>query len=254
MTALSVCVAQVTAAGQAAQVWPRAAVIAAVVAVAATGYWALQAGVLRSRALVLAGIGLLGGVGVVVVVRSPGGLEHRLLEALSFVAITGALAFVVLRGPVGAALGFAIAVLAMCGSFFLQGASFLGAATMIVYAGATIIIFLFVLMFAQRSRLQPVDLRLVRPAAATIIGAVVLAAVVFIVTAPGVFAESPDEAYRSLSRELNPSSYERVVGLGRAMLTDYLLTVELAGALLLVATVGAIAIAQRTADSSETSS
>ena len=52
------------------------------------------------------------------------------------------------RNPVYAALWFALTTLATCGLFLLQSAPFLAAATMIVYAGAVIVTFLFVIMLA----------------------------------------------------------------------------------------------------------
>ena len=54
------------------------------------------------------------------------------------------------RDPVYAALWFALATLGVCGLFLLQSAPFLAAATIIVYAGAIIVTFLFVIMLAQQ--------------------------------------------------------------------------------------------------------
>ena len=55
------------------------------------------------------------------------------------------------RNPVYSALWFALVTLSVCGLFLLNSAPFLAAATIIVYAGAIIVTFLFVIMLAQQS-------------------------------------------------------------------------------------------------------
>jgi NADH-quinone oxidoreductase subunit J len=65
----------------------------------------------------------------------------------------GALGFgtvlVVQRNPARGAIAFAFVILSTCGLFLLLGAPFLMAATIIIYAGAIIVTFLFVLMLSQ---------------------------------------------------------------------------------------------------------
>ena len=55
------------------------------------------------------------------------------------------------KNPVYSALWFALVTLAVCGLFLLNSAPFLAASTIIVYAGAIIVTFLFVIMLAQQS-------------------------------------------------------------------------------------------------------
>ena len=65
----------------------------------------------------------------------------------------GALGFgtvlVVQRNPARGAIAFAFVILSTCGLFLLLAAPFLMAATIIIYAGAIIVTFLFVLMLSQ---------------------------------------------------------------------------------------------------------
>jgi hypothetical protein len=65
----------------------------------------------------------------------------------------GALIFgivlVVQRNPARGAIAFAFVILSTCGLFLLLAAPFLMAATIIVYAGAIVVTFLFVLMLSQ---------------------------------------------------------------------------------------------------------
>lgn len=156
--------------------------------------------------------------------------SRLLLSSLSWLGVLGGLGFISFRQPIYAALSFALAVIASCGIFVWCEAPFLAAGTMIVYAGATIIIFLFVLMFAQRSKLQHYDLEMAYPTLNILAGILLLG--VLWCAIPNMPMSNPVEA--------TPA---KVADLGRVMYTDYLWAVEIAGTLLLVATIGAVIIA-----------
>ena len=79
------------------------------------------------------------------------------------------------RNPVHAALSFAMVVLSSCGLFLLQAAPFLMAATIIIYAGAIVVTFLFVIMLAQQAGLSSADQRSHEPFLATVAGFILLA-------------------------------------------------------------------------------
>lgn len=64
-------------------------------------------------------------------------------------ALLGGTTLVVQRNPARGAIAFAFAILGVCGLFLLLAAPFLMAATVIVYAGAIIVTFLFVLMLSR---------------------------------------------------------------------------------------------------------
>jgi NADH-quinone oxidoreductase subunit J len=68
---------------------------------------------------------------------------------LAAVTVVAAAATVTFRSPVYCALWFALSLLGTAGLFMMQGAQFLGVATIVVYAGAILVTFLFVLMLAQ---------------------------------------------------------------------------------------------------------
>src|SRR5262249_3428750 len=75
---------------------------------------------------------------------------------------------------------FALVVLSTCGLFLLQAAPFLMAATIIVYAGAIIVTFLFVIMLAHQSGLSDADVRSREPLLACLAGFVLLGAVLYV--------------------------------------------------------------------------
>ena len=238
----------------------------------AVGYLLIQHGVLHSRTFFAGGVIATVLAVIVAIGFTPATFESFLLMGFCALATGGGVGFLVAREPIYAALGFATTVLSLCGVLFMQSALFIAAATMIVYAGATIIIFLFVLMFAQQSDLRTYDIQLNNPLVAATIGAILLATITLCVTGenavvaatadltrPMSLASLPDnlssEAGRVLSEKLDAvDPGQRFVpkstaGLGRSLYTDYLIAVELAGTILLVATIGAIALAQRSTES-----
>ena len=218
------------------------------IAFGAAGYYLIQHGLLRSRTVFMVGLVLSIAAGLFVVITHKASLDTYILLAFCGLATGGGIAFLSVRQPIYAALGFATAILSGSGVLFMQSALFVAAATMIVYAGATIIIFLFVLMFSQQEDLEAYELNLNRPFFATLIGALFLGVLVYsLQSIEGVCAGPWSSATtRPLSLEANLPMPSSTAGLGRSMFTEYLFTIEIAGTLLLVATIGAIAVAQRT--------
>jgi NADH-quinone oxidoreductase subunit J len=183
---------------------------------------------------------LLLGAGFLSFLRAPFDLDHYLFLAFAALAAGGGVGLLVFRDPVHAALGFATTILSTCGLFFLQSASFLGAATLIVYAGATIIVFLFVLMYAQQSDLTYYDVRLTAPLLSVLLACAFTAVLVHVIQTPTKPRKDRPQ-YRAASAAAEGEFPSKVAGLGRSLFSDYLFAVELAGALLTIAAIGAIA-------------
>lgn len=100
--------------------------------------------------------------------------EKILFYSFSLLAIFGALLMLSQSNPVHAALAFALVVLSTCGLFLLLAAPFLMAATIIIYAGAIVVTFLFVIMLAQQAGLASADARSREPFLASLAGFVLL--------------------------------------------------------------------------------
>lgn len=127
----------------------------------------------------LLGLIALAGVGAFLF-RGLGDENPRTVEAILFCGFAGmAILFAVLmitnRNPARAALAFAMTVLSTCGLFLLLAAPFLSAATVIIYAGAIIVTFLFVIMLAHQEGPSNADQRSREPALAVAAGFVLLA-------------------------------------------------------------------------------
>ncbi len=123
-------------------------------------------------ALVLAGV-LLTRSGVV----TP---ETILFWAFSAIGIVSGALLVTQHNPARAALSFTLVVLSTCGLYLLLAAPFLMAATIIIYAGAIIVTFLFVIMLAQQIGLSDADDRSREPLLATLTGFVLLGTLLFV--------------------------------------------------------------------------
>ncbi len=106
--------------------------------------------------------------------------ETILFYAFSLIAILSGGLLVTQRNPVRAALSFALVVLSTCGLFLLQAAPFLMAATTIVYAGAIVVTFLFVIMLAQQAGQSDADHRSREPELSCFAGFLLLGALLFL--------------------------------------------------------------------------
>lgn len=251
-------------------------------------------------------------------------VEAFMFYAFSAMAVLGGVSLISQSNPGRAAISFALVVMNVCGLFLLQAAPFLMAAAIIIYAGAIIVTFLFVLMLAQQTGFSDADDRSREPFIASFSAFVLLGAILVLLdytfpdpqrfsaalarVAAATEKEAPsdiraalggrDQLLRLLRSEENrlrgsphgnrwkdavddlqeqltseratatslkdaltrvseigrmiqqENRYaalpaENVAALGRLLFSDYILAVELGGTLLLVATIGAIAITAR---------
>jgi NADH-quinone oxidoreductase subunit J len=209
--------------------------------------------------------------------KSPGAsLSGFFFYVFGLTSLATAVMTITNKDPVHSALWFAAVVLSTSGLFLLAGAQFLAAGTVIVYAGAIIVTFLFVIMLAQSEGRATYDRMARSPGRATLTCFLLfwslLYALLAVRGAPGsdptgdhkLVRGSREIAYRRMvprypaavvlnkalsetsrlpESESENASGRHVAGLGGALFTDHLVTVELAGALLFVALIGALMIA-----------
>ncbi len=114
-------------------------------------------------------------------IGSVAGLDQALFYGFSFVAIVSGLLLVTQTQPARAALSFTLVVLATSGLFLLLAAPFLFAASIIVYAGAIVVTFLFVLMLAQQTGRDNADLRSREPLLSAVTGFVLLGTLFYLI-------------------------------------------------------------------------
>ena len=181
-------------------------------------------------------------------------VSDAVFYVMAAVTLVSAVGAVTMRSPVYCAIWFALTLLGTAGLFFFQGAQFLGVATIVVYAGAILVTFLFVLMLCNPEGHSLYD-RLSFEAGISAITGAILVGLLTWTTAATVFsdgkaaaakpAEGPAPVTFNSSYEAQGKSIladNHVERLGMELFTRHLLAVEVAGTLLLVALVGAVAI------------
>lgn len=161
------------------------------------------------------------------------------------VAIASALAFVTRKSPVAAALWLVNTMFSLAALYVMLDAHFIGAIQVLVYAGAIMVVFLFVLMLLNLG--HPNEISDIRgtwgKVAAGFVGLAILAQVMALAgsVAPKDLVQPAGAAAESL-RELN------AVGvIAKPLFQEHLLAFELTSILLLVAIVGAVILGKRRA-------
>jgi NADH:ubiquinone oxidoreductase subunit 6 (subunit J) len=130
--------------------------------------------------------------------------ETGLFYAFAALAIVAGVLLVTQRNPARAALSFALVVLSTCGLFLLLAAPFLMAATIIIYAGAIIVTFLFVLMLASQTGITDADARTREPLLATALGFLLLGCLIYVLQVSYEENETVREIGKLLSTRTKP--------------------------------------------------
>jgi NADH-quinone oxidoreductase subunit J len=151
-------------------------------------------------------------------------------------ALAGALGVVVAKNPIRGAMGLLVLILSVAGLFLALHAEFLAAIQLIVYAGAIVVLFLFVIMLLGPNAATPTDSR----------GLVVRAfgGALFALVGAGGIALAARVATPAPPLALPDSSFGSIDAFGGVLFSDALAPFELSSALLMVAVVGAIAVAR----------
>ncbi|HMC52802.1 MAG TPA: NADH-quinone oxidoreductase subunit J [Acidimicrobiales bacterium] len=161
--------------------------------------------------------------------------------AAAAVILSGALGVVSSRNPVHSALSLVLTLFGVAVLFVAQDAQFLAAVQVIVYAGAIVVLFLFVIMLIGVDREEDVradPLRGQRPAAFAL-GALGLAELLGLARFHHWVTGAPSAA----GAASGPGS--NVEKLARSVFTRYLLPFEVTSVLLVIAVVGAVVLARR---------
>jgi NADH-quinone oxidoreductase subunit J len=154
-------------------------------------------------------------------------------------ALTGALAVVVAKNPIRGAMGLLLLILSVAGLFLALHAQFLAAIQLIVYAGAIVVLFLFVIMLLGPSASTPNDRRgvLARTFGGLLFGAAGLGAI-------GAVARAAMAAHRTMPMPATDANFGGIDAFGSVLFSDAIVPFELSSGLLMVAVVGAVAVAR----------
>ena len=168
-------------------------------------------------------------------------MDVAVFAVAAVIVVAGALGVVLARNPVHSALMLVMTLFGVAVLFVAQEAHFLAAVQVIVYAGAIVVLFLFVLMLLGVDKVEDIKVEPLggqRPVAAVAaVGALGLIVLLAVRSAGITGARSVTEAVSGDEPNLEV--------LGRVLFTDYLLAFEATSALLVIAVVGAITLARR---------
>jgi len=158
---------------------------------------------------------------------------------LAAILLYAAVSVITTRNPVYAALFLVLTFFTAAGVWLLLEAEFLAITLVLVYVGAVMVLFLFVVMMLD------INLDKLRegfwkalPVALPVGGLMAIEMVMIV----GVKNFGADKV---LAPSAQPADYNNTAALGRVLYTDYLLPFELASVILLVAIVAAIALTLR---------
>lgn len=166
--------------------------------------------------------------------------------------LVGAVGVIAMKNPVHSALSLIMCLLGVALAFLEQSADFLAAVEIIVYAGAIVVLFLFVIMFLGVDKSQ-------HPRVDPLVGQRWFAALGVAITVAGVIVLMANSHWVSgvLSTSTGGTALAtgsgNVTQLGDSVFTTYLLAFEATAGLLIIAVVGAVLLArrERTAEADE---
>lgn len=166
-------------------------------------------------------------------------LNVILFFVFGLVAAVSAVIMITRSNPVIAALFLILNFASLAGLYLTLNAQFIAVTQIIVYAGAIMVLFLFVLMLLKPEN-EKKFLEL-NPKAKIL--AMVVAFIVFVQLVYMIFFARPSESIsKDLAKSIEAGTIESI---GRELFTNYVVPFEAAGFLLLAATIGALVLAKK---------
>jgi NADH-quinone oxidoreductase subunit J len=168
-------------------------------------------------------------------------MEMVLFFILAIVAVAAGLGVIAQRSAVRSGLFLLVNFCCLAGLYLLHNAQFVALVQVIIYAGAVVVLFLFVIMLlgTERAEESP-DLRKYHWIAGLPLGALFLIGILWALIPVGTgLAPAATKWLQTLA----PTDNVREIG--AALLTDFAIPFELASVVLLVAIIGAVVLAKK---------
>ncbi len=168
-------------------------------------------------------------------------LDAVIFVISAVVAVFGAIMMIAQKNPVASVLYLIMSFLAQAVLYIQLGAMFVGVMLVIVYAGAIMVLFLFVIMLLNLRGSEDLGEKPhpVSGIVKLLIAALLLMELIFVIR--GVYTEFPNAGVLTTQSD----SFGSIKSIATLLFTKYLYPFELTGVLLLVAVVGAVVIAKR---------
>jgi len=168
-------------------------------------------------------------------------MEMVLFFILAIVAVAAGLGVIAQRSAVRSGLFLLVNFCCLAGLYLLLNAQFVALVQVIIYAGAVVVLFLFVIMLLGIERAEEApDLRRYQWIVGGLLAALFLLAVVWALIPVGTDLTPVASEWL---RALVPTDNVREIG--AALLTDFAIPFELASVVLLVAIIGAVVLAKK---------
>jgi NADH-quinone oxidoreductase subunit J len=166
-------------------------------------------------------------------------VDTALFLLLAVIAVGCGINLILQRHPISSALSLIGVMGALAGLYLLLGGEFIAAAQLIVYAGAIMVLFIFVIMLLNAGTERPAPQRLwVRWAGVPLLF-VFIAVMAYIVQS--ILPQSGNVVFGAFKE----GGAEEI---GKRLFTTYLLPFEVTSVLILIAIVGAIVLARKEID------
>jgi len=156
---------------------------------------------------------------------------------LAAMAVLGAISLILQRHPIHSALSLIVVMVALAGLYLLMGAEFVAAVQIIVYGGAIMVLFVFVIMLLNAG----VEERTNFSKLATF-GGIPLALALLVAIAAGIVAGQANVNVQAAPQAVLTAPTKQLAGL---LFQDFVYPFELTSFLILIAILGAIVLAQR---------
>lgn len=162
--------------------------------------------------------------------------EQFVFYLFATVLVVSSVGVVTVRNPVYAALCLILAFFTSAALWLLLQAEFLGVVLVLVYVGAVMVLFLFVIMMLDIN-LDPMREGFVKILPVGITVALIIAAEIILVLTSGAFD------FGEIAKQAD--NYSNTEEIGKILYTDYVYAFEIAAVILVVAIIAAIALAHR---------
>lgn len=167
-------------------------------------------------------------------------MELAIFLAAGFIALVSAILVIAQKSPIASVIYLIITLASQAILFLLLNASFVAALQIIVYAGAIMVLFLFVVMLLNltRDEFGPEKRKFIRPLAAVF-------ALVLILEILAIFKSGLLGDQRLVQHPDLVGDFGTVSGVGMLLFTRYLYPFEITSVLLLAAIVGTVILAKK---------
>ena len=165
-------------------------------------------------------------------------MDYVVFFYLAVVIVFASFMVVLLRNPVHSALALLIMFFHMAGLFVTLRAEFLAAVQILVYAGAILVLYLFVVMLLnvkQELRYHP------QVPLGVLLALTVLTEAVLLI----LYRRSPEQESSIALAEAMPEATGNTEAIGNVLYSTYLFPFEVASLILLVAMIGAVILAKK---------